>query len=136
QGSDSIIRGSPNTGWKTQMAHDSYIPIPKDLTVAVVCSDPELSQASKKVLGRILITMVESFERGEDAIKRFQTHNFDMLYMHGDPIDMTAFTLIRAARSGAVSAIFPAALVVDEDYYLSSDEKDFLQSYSVTLIKT
>ena len=69
------------------MANDSYIPIPKDLTVAVVCSDRDLLDGFKQVLARILITMVEDFEHGEDAIKRFQIRNFDMLYILGNPTD-------------------------------------------------
>jgi len=112
----------------------SYMNNPKDAAIAVLGGGSAQLTSLRQTLSKLGVKAVAHFDRADQALLALESRDFDLLYIIGSPVDMDPLTFVRTARSAALFSVTPMAYITNKGDRLTALEKDFLKSYSVSVL--
>jgi tetratricopeptide (TPR) repeat protein len=117
------------------MSVGSTVNIPNDAAIVIVADAKSECLIIKKQLQSLGLNHITEFISGAECLAHLVKRETSLLYLAGNPVDMDSFTFVRACRSGPTFAVNPIILIAPLDSVYTPDEKTFLASYQVTLMK-
>ncbi|MGE0174771.1 MAG: tetratricopeptide repeat protein [Oligoflexales bacterium] len=104
--------------------------------VVIIAGDSATNASVRSQLQTKGFVNIREFTRGSECLSHLSKQATDILYLASRPTDMDVLTFVRAARTGPTFAVMPIILLVPRDNFFTVEEREFLKSYQVTIVKS